>query len=636
MAHLTFDNGQPILKAERSAFDLSNEYDFDVDYSRCVPVDFHDCIPGDNFNMSNRCLIRTNPLIKPAFTFGLKGKFRSFFVPYRIVYQKFEKMFTGGRSGNAKIPMPVINYKAFKTGDNISDYTGTLFDYFRLPNPVTNVQNIADFNTKNFYINAFYFLAYIQIWNDYFRNTTLDYEINLYDMELYLPNDDEPIDLNASLRPVTLPDGSAGVDYTGVVIVCMKLLNAQQSYSRDDIVQLLNKDPSTFTEPHYLSVLPFVVNSPRDYFTSALPTPQLGVRTTIPVNIGGTVDIQGNARFDNDITASSYPEYSAAADKLVYVRRNNFYYDPADSTHQLQQFNINSVVNSNDLNNNTLNITSSIINAETAGFYPEQLRLSFALDLRQQILGLSGTRYLDALESMYGFSPNSDVLQMAEFIGGYNLDIFTSEVIQTSSTTQDSSLGNLAGHGIGSDSNEIGNYLVQEPGCIITLFYINSKTLYSQGIRRDYLKYSINDFFFPMFTNLGEQEVYRCELVHDFNDTADYNGNLKTYGYQARYNDYRYVPDCIGGTFRTSNLVWTQAKFFAQPTDDSNTDQLPIPVLNQSSIKMPISQANRIFNNITTEGSIGKNFQVRLYNVNVAYRPLPSQAIGSMIDHFGL
>ena len=132
MSNIKFDNGQPFLKPVRSAQVLDNQYFTDLDYGRLIPVDFYDCIPGDKFNLSNNCLIRTNPLIKPAFLNNLKGKFRSFFVLYRLIYKDWEKLFTNGRNGNTVFPIPVIKLVINKANKY---FTCSLLDYFRIPNP---------------------------------------------------------------------------------------------------------------------------------------------------------------------------------------------------------------------------------------------------------------------------------------------------------------------------------------------------------------------------------------------------------------------------------------------------------------------------------------------------------------------
>ena len=99
MAQLRFNGGQPHLTLDRNSFNLSNYTMFDVDQGRLVPTAVYDCVPGDRFNLGTSYLVRTTPLVKPAFTVDLKCKSASFFVPYRIIWKDFENFFSGGRTG---------------------------------------------------------------------------------------------------------------------------------------------------------------------------------------------------------------------------------------------------------------------------------------------------------------------------------------------------------------------------------------------------------------------------------------------------------------------------------------------------------------------------------------------------------
>ena len=609
MSDIKFDNGQPFLKPVRSAQVLDNQYFTDLDYGRLIPVDFYDCIPGDKFNLSNNCLIRTNPLIKPAFLNNLKGKFRSFFVPYRLIYKDWENLFTNGRNGNTVFPMPVI--KLVVNNEN-KDFTCSLLDYFRIPNP--KFFNIPDGENQVLTINAFNFLAYLEIWDKYFRNTTIDVEIDLYNMRLYMYNDDVGFDLSKYVVAGVSPDGSPNLDYTAVFFGCLCFTNGLYDSSKplsevktffDGLLANNRPGKPVYGNTKYGKIAPSYVNNTRDYFTSSLPTPQLGTSPVIPV------DLSGRANWTSPVpvafsASGGYSTFQLPTNGEFGLRADINGTDGfavgltagriSQSLEHSAQF--KSFIFRSDLNRNNL------LSAGSAGFYPRQLRLSFAIDLKQQLLNLSGTRYLDALFSIYGVSPSSNVLQMPDFIGGKNVDIFSSEILQTSSSDTVSPQGNLAGHGIGSGSNFLGDYFVKENGVILTLFWITSDNLYTQGLRRDYSKFNINDYVFPMFVNLGEQEVYKKELFVDYSNID----NTSIFGFQARYNEYRNIPDFVCGNFAANARYWTQAKLFGPKSVTGDVSDRN-PSLNSFFIKPYVSQTNRIFNTIDTSVSVYKNYQ---------------------------
>ena len=151
MSQLKMNDGMPQLKLTRSSHNLSNTTCFDVEQGWLVPTAVYDCVPGDRFNLGSQALIRTTALVKPAFTANLQAKSASFFVAYRTIWKAFEDFFSGGRSGNAKIPLPVFNIN-----DELLQYS--IFDYFGLPCVSSNPVNTKEPDTTE-YINALYLLA---------------------------------------------------------------------------------------------------------------------------------------------------------------------------------------------------------------------------------------------------------------------------------------------------------------------------------------------------------------------------------------------------------------------------------------------------------------------------------------------
>ena len=110
MAHLSMPGGSPVLKLTRSAHNLSNKTLFDVEQNTLVPTAVYDVVPGDKFNLGSSALIRTTALIKPAFTIDLEAKSISAYCSYRTLWKPFEDFFSGGRTGNSKVPLPVFKF----------------------------------------------------------------------------------------------------------------------------------------------------------------------------------------------------------------------------------------------------------------------------------------------------------------------------------------------------------------------------------------------------------------------------------------------------------------------------------------------------------------------------------------------
>ena len=638
MSQLRMNDGMPQLKLTRSSHNLSNTTCFDVEQGWLVPTAVYDCVPGDRFNLGSQALIRTTALIKPAFTVNLQAKSASFFVAYRTIWKAFEDFFSGGRSGNAKIPLPVFNIN-----DELLQYS--IFDYFGLPCKSSNPINTTERDTTEF-VNALYLLAYIKIWNDYFRNPSLDVEIDVFNLTIYRPNDDTPYDFSHLTTPFDFIHN--GISYVGASVTtflrwCFGLMNNSISINslNLDFITSASPNPPAWQERKYS--LPALVNLPRDLFTSALPT----VSSSNPVSLGlsgsapfssiigqgrsflrteesGTLFGYGLALHDGYVRMSELTKGTLGVSSSTdnnHVTRYSITGKPSTinpSTHLTNYL----FVDNTEIGRNLVVRTSG---GYTSGIYPRELRLVFGLDLKQQIRNLSGNRYQDLLKAFYGVTTRDYRLNLAEYIGGSRYPIYTSEVLQTSET-QNTPLGDQAGHAIGSGNSSHGSYFVEELGCILNLFWINSENIYSQELRRDWRKFNINDYFFPMFEKLGDQELLREEICYTITPQTGSALNHAVFGFVPRYSEYKFYNNTVKGGFRGNYRYWSQARFF------NTSEEVPL-YLNSSFIKPNSVTFNRIFQTIDNEYTL-KPYQVKFVNNTIAFRPMEENTIGYLIDHF--
>lgn len=630
MANLKFDP-KPHLELSRSGFNLSNIKIFDCQQNRLIPTAVYDCVPGDNFSLGVKSLVRTSPLIRPAFTSNLKKKNASFFCAYRTLWKDFEKFYSGGRTGDKHFPLPSLGIGAYYK-------VGSVLDYFDLP-----IEGSSPSGTGSSVINSLYLLAYLKIWNDYFRNPTIDVEIDVYEREIYTPGNDTPLkflEQNFSFEGISSIRLQHFLSWAFSYVSGSIPSSYRPTPNSDGIITFY---PDANNEPaHGLQLyLPALVNLPRDIFTSALPQAQSGT----PVSLGldgsfsgtlfkpGMAMLKTNTPFTSAGIRSSSNSQVYGSGLTTGSLSGSFSLSSVPVTNQVVNITgspsvnpsgtANLFIQTHDLNQYVGSNTSLSI----SGIYPRELRLVFGLDLRQQLRNLTGNRYKDILYGYYGVTLPDNRLQLAEYIGGSSSDIYTSEVLQTSQT-DNTPLGSQGGHQIGSDSNYHGNYFVQEPGCIINLTWINSNSLYTQGLRRDWRKFSLDDFFFPSFENIGEQEIRREEICFTFKSGV--NKNRDIFGFGPRYYEYKYYDDKVCGHLRTTELYWTQARIFG--VDDATSE--PSFALNSSFIKPNIIGLNRIYQNLETNPNATFNYFIRHVNQTVAFRPMKNNSIGMLIDHF--
>ena len=632
------NDGMPQLKLTRSSHNLSNTTCFDVEQGWLVPTAVYDCVPGDRFNLGSQALIRTTALVKPAFTVNLQAKSASFFVAYRTIWKAFEDFFSGGRSGNAKIPLPVFNIN-----DELLQYS--IFDYFGLPCKSSNPINTTSSKNTSEYINALYLLAYLKIWNDYFRNPSLDIEIDVYNLTIYKPNDDTPYDFSRHTVPFDFIHN--GISYIGASVTiflrwCFGLMNNTISINAltSDIIASNSPNPPSWQERKYSR--PALVNLPRDLFTSALPT----ASSSDPVSLGVSGNVSGLSFSGKGF---SYIKTGLNGHTIGYglESRNGTLHVASlnkgtlavtmkqDENTLITSYNVTGAPSTDDISSSYMRVNNSDVakgltvqssNNYTSGIYPRELRLVFGLDLKQQIRNLSGNRYQDLLKAFYGVTTRDYRLNLAEYIGGSRYPIYTSEVLQTSET-QNTPLGDQAGHAIGSGNSFHGSYFVEELGCILNLFWINSENIYAQELRRDWRKFSINDYFFPMFEKLGDQELLQEEVCYFISPPTNSLTNSKIFGFVPRYSEYKFYNNTVKGGFRGNYKYWSQARFFSKTTDEVSL------YLNSSFIKPNSATFNRIFQTIDSDYTL-KPYQVKFVNNTIAFRPMEENTIGYLIDHF--
>ncbi len=181
-------------------------------------------------------------------------------------------------------------------------------------------------------------------------------------------------------------------------------------------------------------------------------------------------------------------------------------------------------------------------------------RAAFSLQRYQEARARYGARFTEYLRYL-GVTPSDARLQRPEFLGGGVSRVNFSEVLQTtpSSAAFDDSttfnagvgVGDLYGHGIAGVRGNSYRKFFEEHGYIISIMSVRPKSLYLNGIPRDWLKRTKEDYYQKELTNLGQQEIFNNEVAA----TEDAGGD-SVFGYQDRYHEYRSHPSQVGQDFR--------------------------------------------------------------------------------------
>lgn len=302
---------------------------------------------------------------------------------------------------------------------------------------------------------------------------------------------------------------------------------------QDSVVVDLDDGPDTYSDYVLLKR-----GKRHDYFTSCLPwTYKNNSGTDVSLPLGTTAPVlgigKGNQTFDGpqatvyETGQSSSTSFSSASIIKDSVASDQFYVeqDPNNSGYP--------------------GIYADLANATSASV--NELRQSFAIQRLFEKDARGGTRYNEMIRSHFGVSSALDlVLQRPLYLGGGSTPIDINAVPQTSETGT-TAQGNMAAYGTAVTRGHKWSHSFDEFGYVIGIASVRGEITYQQGIDRHWSRLDRVDFYHPELAGLGEQAVLNKEIYAG--ETTDDD----VFGYQGRWDEYRYKQSRITGVFRSKH-----------------------------------------------------------------------------------
>lgn len=575
---------------KKSTFNLSHMHSTTLDAGYLVPILLQETIPNDSFKIGMNSFIRATPMLAPLMH---KVNFYTqyWYVPYRLLWEDWQEFITSTDLAGANLTFPTIKAPA-EGGFQV----GSIHDYFGFP-----------INQPDIEVSAMPYRAMAMIWNTRYRDEDLQTEVPL-SLEGGLDTTTSTSLLSPSWKRdyFTLSRNSTqrGSEISVPIIESSGSNGQFWHIVFEPLVMSVPKGATPPTESVYTGSAQ--VSSIYSGLTSCPIAPPIvpSVPVVNPVNFNVGDVISTPNLFINGLSRDFYWCFKVVSKQLE------------QGENQVQGYTQNSIKAGMFLSGIVsrgceLSVSGRIVyhssSLSTSGQLDvRDLRLAGALQRFQEKSLKWGNRYEEFIQREFGIKPKDSRIQRPEYLGGGKSILQISEVLQTAEAT-DSGVGTMRGHGVASMNQRPIRFTAPEHGLIIGLMSIRPEPVYTQGIHREWLKRTPIDFFLPELANIGMQEVYTQELYA----TKDNKGTI--FGYNDRYQEYRYRAPKVTGEFRTGNYdYWTMARQFQEQ-----------PVLNGSFIDMASSSAafKRPFAEQTQH-----NFLAMLRNIVIARRPIPKRA----------
>lgn len=482
---------------------------FTGDYGTLIPFFCEPVLPSETMTYRPEVFMRSLPLLSPAMV-KVNVFTHFFFVPDRIIWGKSEEFFTGGENGLSTVSPSFIFGPNTAVQDRDEIRPGSLYDYLGYPCRPKNVAIPS---------NAYYpkmdarpFAVYQKIYREYYCDQNVD------DLDA----------IDSSLDGFFNLDGSA---VAGVSLTSELLKLRVRAWKKD-------------------------------YFTSALPWAQRGNEVYVPLSGDDAPVVFGHAPstapvafwvdpnglpVQNGNIGSSQEGYSQNTTGPSGASGRAFYHPGAIT---------------DDFINNPQKSTSSLWAklSTVRAFSVDTLRRAVYLQQLLELDARGGGRYGESILARYGIYPQDSRLQRPEYLGGTVQPMTLSEVLQTSQTSGDSALGDMAGHAISAGTAGGWKFTAPEHGWIMGIVSVMPEAVYETQLPRKYTMLDRFDYPWPELQHIGEQAIKNSEVQCIPRQKAFIHLNDETFGYAPRNSQWKQFPSRVAGEFHGSLSYWTAVR----------------------------------------------------------------------------